>query len=73
VTPEPADLRFRLGLGLVGLAAVAVFLVAALVQGQAGIVIFEALAIGGAFSGFLTWDSWRKLRRSGRGDGGTGC
>jgi hypothetical protein len=58
-----ADLRFRLGLGLTGLAAIAVFLVATALRGQNGFLAFEAVFFGGAFSGFLVWDSWRKLRR----------
>jgi hypothetical protein len=63
VKENRADLRFCLILGLTGLAAIAVFLIAAALRGQNGFLAFEAVFFGGAFSGFLVWDSWRKLRR----------
>jgi hypothetical protein len=60
---DPADLRFRLALGLIGLGAIAAFLLGSAALGRNGFLAFEAVGFGGAFSAFLTWDSWRRLRR----------
>jgi len=60
---DRGDLRFRLGLALVGLGAIVVFLVVTALRGQNGFLALEAVGFGGALLLFLLIDSLRKLRR----------
>jgi len=63
---DRADLRFRLGLALIGLGAIAAFLVVTALRGRNGLLALEAVGFGGALLLFLLIDSLRKLRRLGR-------
>lgn len=62
---DRADLRFRLALAVIGLGAIAVFLVVTALRGQNGLLAIEAVGFGGALMVFLLIDTLRKLRRLG--------
>lgn len=65
---DRADLRFRLGLAIVGLGAIAIFLVITALRGQNGLLAFEVVGFGGALMLSLLVDSVRKLRRMARSE-----